>query len=70
MSLYFYGQRTDVTVTYTNYRGETATRKIQPSRLFWGSTEWHPEPQWLLEAWDFGKSAVRVFALKDMEPAP
>lgn len=66
MDTRFDGQPADVTVTYTNYRGETTTRKIQPSRLFWGSTEWHPEPQWLLEAWDFGKSAVRVFALKDM----
>lgn len=68
MNIPFCGQ--PATVTYTNYRGETATRSIQPSRLFWGSTEWHPEPQWLLEAWDFGKSEARVFALKDMGPAP
>lgn len=51
---------------YRNHRGEVSERVVQPSRLAYGSTEWHPEPQWLLEAYDLGKSAMRTFALRDV----
>ena len=54
-----------VTLTYTNWKGETAQRRIIPHRIWWGSTEWHPEPQWLLTALDVDKQADRDFALKD-----
>ena len=54
-----------VTLTYTNWRGETAERTIIPRRVWWGSTEWHPEPQWLLTAIDVEKQAERDFALRD-----
>lgn len=54
-----------ITLTYTNYRGETSERTITPIRPWFGSTEWHPEPQWLLLAYDHDKSAERDFALKD-----
>lgn len=54
-----------VTLTYTNYRGETALRTILPKSIRYGSTEWHPEPQWLLLALDVEKNADREFALKD-----
>ena len=53
---------------YKNWRGETSTRKIQPIRLEFGATEWHPEPQWLLVAIDIEKNAERSFALKDFNP--
>lgn len=54
-----------VALTYTNYRGETAARRIIPRSIRFGSTEWHPEPQWLLLAFDIDKQADREFALKD-----
>lgn len=54
-----------VTLTYTNYRGETSERTIVPKRIWFGATEWHPEPQWLLTDFDFEKGADRDFALKD-----
>jgi len=54
-----------VVLTYTNYRGETAERRIIPFEVWFGSTEWHPEPQWLLRAYDCEKKADRDFALKD-----
>lgn len=54
-----------VVLTYTNYRGETAERRIIPFEVWFGSTEWHPEPQWLLRAYDCEKKAERDFALKD-----
>lgn len=50
---------------YTNYRGETAVRSAVPTRIYFGSTDWHPEPQWLLEAWDCERKAIRQFALSD-----
>lgn len=48
---------------YVNWRGGRAVRTIAPSRLFWGSTEFHQESQWLVEATDMDKSARRTFAL-------
>lgn len=65
-----------VTLTYTNWRGETAARSIIPTRVWWGSTPWHHEPQWLLTAVDAEKGLERDFALKDfgqsaaLEPSP
>ena len=58
-----------VTLTYTNWRGETAQRTITPKRIWWGATDWHPEPQWLLTAFDDEKQAERDFALKDFGAA-
>jgi predicted DNA-binding transcriptional regulator YafY len=55
-----------VIIRYTNYRGETADRRIIPIRIRYGSTKWHPEPQWLLEAFDIDRDAGRAFALKDV----
>jgi predicted DNA-binding transcriptional regulator YafY len=61
-------QEQAVTILYTNYRGETAHRKIIPTGKIWfGSTEWHPEKQWLLDAHDVEKGALRNFAMKDIK---
>lgn len=54
-----------LTIIYTNYRGYTSKRIITPIKPWFGSTEWHPEPQWLLTAFDHEKQANRDFALKD-----
>lgn len=54
-----------VTLIYTNWKGETGPRRIIPRRIWWGSTEWHPEPQWLITAFDMEKEAERDFALAD-----
>jgi hypothetical protein len=55
-----------VTILYTNYRGETALRRIIPKRLWFGGTDWHPESQWLLDAQDVERDVERTFALKDV----
>jgi len=57
-----------VSVTYTNYRGETARRLIVPKSIRFGSTWWHPEPQLLLLAFDLEKQEDREFAVKDFAP--
>lgn len=53
---------------YKNWRGEISNRKLQPIRVEFGATEWHPEPQWLLVARDIEKNTERSFALKDFNP--
>jgi hypothetical protein len=57
-----------LTIIYTNWRGETAERSIVPIRPWFGSTEWHPEPQWLLTAFDVEKQAARDFAWAGIDP--
>jgi predicted DNA-binding transcriptional regulator YafY len=55
-----------VQIIYRNYRGETRTRRIRPSRIWYGSAEWHTDPQWILDAWDLDKGALRSFAVQDI----
>lgn len=55
-----------LSVTYRNHRGETRQRIIEPKNVWFGSTEWHPEEQWLLKAMDIEKGEERDFALKDI----
>lgn len=58
--------RPQVTIDYTNWRGVRSQRRIQPRVLHWGQSEYHPEPQFLLRAWDVEKRAMREFAMKDI----
>lgn len=59
-------QKISVEICYTNYRGETTIRKIVPRKIYFGSSDWHPDQQWLLEATDLEKNQIRNFALKDI----
>lgn len=52
--------------TYTNWKGETSLRTVVPTFIWYGSTEFHPEPQWLLKAWDVDKKVERDFAMADI----
>lgn len=56
-----------IEMTYRNWRGEVAVRRILPIGLRFGVTDWHPEPGWLLEARDLDKDAIREFALADCD---
>jgi len=56
-----------VRILYTNYRGETAIRKIIPKEVKFMSSEWHPDEQWCLIAFDVEKNAERTFACKDIK---
>ena len=51
---------------YVNWKGESGTRRIEVGELYYGSTEYHPEFQWLLEGYDLDKKANRIFAMRDM----
>ncbi len=50
----------------STYRGERGLRTIIPKGTFFGSTQWHPEPQYFLIAHDVEKNAERQFALLDI----
>ncbi len=52
--------------TYRNWRGEVAERAARLVHLWFGATEYHPDPQWLVNAVDAEKRALRDFALRDM----
>jgi hypothetical protein len=54
-----------IEITYRNYRGEVSQRRIVPQRVWFGASEWHPEPQWMLDALDVDKGE-RSFALRDV----
>lgn len=56
------------TIMYTNWKGEKRQRQITPINLWYGCTEFHPEPQMLLLAMDVEKKQLRDFAVKDIEP--
>lgn len=56
-----------VRILYTNHRGQTAWREVLPLRVEFKATEWHPEPQWILQAFDLEKQAEPSFALKDVK---
>lgn len=57
----------NVTIDYTNWRGERRTRRIKPIRFYYGEVSWHPGPQWLVDAIDLdrpdGDDRVRTFAM-------
>ena len=55
-----------VKIDYTNWRGERGERTITPFYVAFSTSEWHPEPQWVLYALDVGKGEPRVFAMKDI----
>lgn len=58
---------TPITMTYRNYRGEVDQRTVVPTHIWFGSTDWHPEPGWLMAAYDLAKAAHRDFALADCQ---
>jgi len=55
-----------VKVEYKNWRGETAVRTIIPKRIYFGSTDWHPEEAWLMEVFDIDRQAERIYSIKDI----
>lgn len=49
---------------YTNWKGKTELRKVRPIEVWFGSTQYHEEPQWLLRAFDV-EGKLKDFALRD-----
>jgi len=57
-----------VEIDYTNWQGKRGLRRIRPvpGTLQFKSTEHHPTSQWLFDAVDLDKKALRTFALSDI----
>lgn len=56
-----------VAIIYTNHRGETATRRIIPRQIRFGTSEWYAGEQWFLEAFDLDRQANRSFAMRAIQ---
>lgn len=53
-------------VTYYNYKNVTSERVIIPINVWYGTTEYHPKPNWLLTCFDVEKKAYRDFSMLDI----
>jgi len=51
---------------YRNWKGRSSLRCVLPTKIYWGSTEYHKQEQWLMEAYDLDKKALRTFAVTDI----
>jgi predicted DNA-binding transcriptional regulator YafY len=57
---------TVVAFEYKNWRGEYSSRRVLVRGLYWGYTEYHPIPQFLLSGFDLDKNENRDFAADDI----
>lgn len=61
------GRQRTIRFSYTNWRGEVGERVVRPISIEWTQTDWHPEPQWILHAFDLDRDQHRSFAMRDMK---
>ena len=55
-----------IKVKYKNWQGKVGVRTIIPEKLWYGSTNYHKEDQWLLDVWDCDKEELRTYAMQDI----
>lgn len=60
-------QQTLIKFTYTNWKGMTAERTVQPLCIEFGTTPEHPEPCWMLRSVCQDKKAQRNFMMSKMQ---
>lgn len=53
-----------VSFTYTNYKGETRERRVQPIEVYFGRHPQYPTARWLLFAYDIDKADKRTFDMQ------
>lgn len=47
----------NMTFDYTNWKGHTGSRCVEARELRYGTSEWYPQPCWLLQGIDLDKNA-------------
>jgi 8-oxo-dGTP pyrophosphatase MutT (NUDIX family) len=52
---------------YTNYTGETRTKKVTPKSIRFGLISEISEPEWILEAFDLDKNENQNFVMKNIQ---
>ena len=57
-----------VRIDYINYRGERGIRRVIPeTAATWAKFAGTQALQWILDAWDVDKGALRSFAIADIQ---
>lgn len=51
---------------YTNWKGETLSRKVQDPVVWFGESKYHTGAQWFIHAFDIQKQEFRDFAVADI----
>lgn len=59
-----------LTFNYVNHRGEHSTRQVIPQQVRFGTGGYYTEPEWLLDAFDLSKNAMRTFSMRKMNIKP
>lgn len=62
-----FNEKHKVNILYKNWQNEIVWRKIIPISVTYKKTKWHPEEQWILNAFDTNKQEHRCFAMKDIK---
>ncbi len=52
---------------YKNYKSIVSRRNVQPIKIWYGETKYHPIKQYFLKAYDLDKDQERDFALSDIK---
>ncbi len=47
--------------------GNRVRRRVVPDRIWFGHTDWFPEPQWLLDAIDVERGTIRSYPMRHLE---
>lgn len=56
-----------LTFFYRNWKGKCSYRKIKGAPVIWyGTTEHHKNPQWIMTGFDIDKDSIRYFAVADI----
>ncbi len=55
-----------VLIDYTNYKGERRKRIVVPKLIEFRETPHHKPAQWVMQALDLEKNAMRTYAMKDI----
>jgi 2-hydroxy-3-keto-5-methylthiopentenyl-1-phosphate phosphatase len=55
-----------IRIIYQNWKGIVGVREIHPIKIWYGSTDFHKEEQWFINAMDDEKKEMRDFAIKDI----
>lgn len=58
----------EVWIDYMNHRGVRRWYRVLPidGGLRFDASQWHPERQWVMAAYDVDRDLARTFALKDI----
>lgn len=57
---------TNITFDYVNWKGNRVTRHVEARGVRFGTSEYYPEPGWLLDGIDTDKNVERTYKMSNM----